>query len=364
MKHAALLFSLLSCITTAVAQESFELRTIAQGFEDPVAITSVASEPAKLFVVERSGTVAVVENGKRANRDLLDIQEILSPQENDGLSGVAFPPSYEQTKEVYVTYTDKQGDTIVGRFPTKPGQTVDEDSLMVVLKVVQPNPHAHRSTITFADTNTLLIGLGDAPHKPGVPSLAQNPRALFGKILRIGLADPTRYTIPSDNPFAKRNDAAGEVWALGIQNPLSISFDPTSQRLMVVDSGREVQELDLVERGKNYGWNVVEGSTCVTGTCDLTHFTPPTYSYSASARSSAVGGFFYNGTSIQGLQGAYIFADSHSKTLFKLVQEGKGWRSHPLLQATFPIRAVGQGAKGEIYVATGDGSLSVVTASK
>jgi len=364
MKHAALLLSLLSSITTAVAQEGFELRSIAQGFEDPVAITSVASEPSKLFVVERGGTVAVVENGKRAKRDLLDIQNILSPQENAGLSGVAFPSAYEQTKEVYVTYTDKQGDTIVGRFPTKPGQTVDEDSLMVVLKVVQPNPHAHRSTIAFAGNDTLLIGLGDGPHKPGVPSLAQNPRALFGKILRIGLADPTRYTIPSDNPFAKRNDAAAEVWALGIQNPLSLSFDPTSQRVMVVDSGREVQELDLVERGKNYGWNVVEGSTCVTGTCDLVHFTPPTYSYAASARSSAVGGFFYNGTSISGLQGAYIFADSHSKTLFKLVHEGKSWTAHAMLQATFPIVAVGQGAKGEIYVAMGDGSLSAVTASK
>ena len=362
MKLNTLLLSLLSCITTAAAQESFDLKPIAQGFEDPVAITSIASDPSKIFVVERKGTVAIVENGSRVKRDLLDIENILSPQENAGLSSIAFPPNYPKSKELYVTYTDKQGDTIVGRFPTKAGQTADEDSLIVVLKVVQPHPHAHRSAITFADENTLLIGIGDAPHKPGATSLAQNPNSLFGKVLRIGLADPTRYTIPSDNPFTKRTDAAEEVWALGVQNPLSLSFDPTSKRIMLIDSGREIQELDLVERGKNYGWNIAEGRKCVTGTCDLSRFTPPVHSYSAEAGSTAVGGFFYSGTRTPSLQGAFIYADAHTKTLFKLLSSGATWTATAIAHASFPIVAVGQGAQGEIYVATGDGSISVVNA--
>ena len=363
MKLKALLLSLLSCITTATAQESFDLKPIAQGFEDPVAITSIASDPNKLFVVERSGTVAIIENGKRAKRDLLNLEDILLPQENAGLSGIAFPPNYALSKELYVTYTDKQGDTIVGRFPTIAGQTADEDSLIVVLKVVQPHPHAHRSTITFAGDNTLLIGLGDAPRKQGTTSLAQNPRSLFGKILRIGVADPTRYTIPSDNPFAKRNNAAGEVWALGVQNPLSLSFDPTTKRVMLVDSGREIQELDLVEGGKNYGWNIAEGGKCVAAACDLSHVTPPVYSYPAEARSTAVGGFFYTGARIPSLQGAFIYADSHTKTLFKLTPSGATWTATPIAHASFPIVAVGQGAQGEVYVATGDGSISVLNAA-
>lgn len=363
MKLTALLFSLLSCITAAVAQESFELKPISQGFEDPVAITSIASDPSKIFVVERGGTVAIVENGKRAKRDLLNIRDILAPQENAGLSGIAFPPNYAQSKELYVTYTDKQGDTIVGRFPTKIGQTTDEDSLIVVLKVVQPHPHAHRSALAFGGDDTLLIGLGDAPRKPGASSLAQNPRSLFGKVLRIGIADPTRYTIPSDNPFAKRNDAAAEIWALGVQNPTSISFDPTTKRVMLTDSGRDIQELDLIERGKNYGWNIAEGAKCVVSTCDMSHFTPPVYSYSATARSNAVPGFFYNGTTIPTLQGAYLFADSHSKTLFKLTASGSAWSTTPLARTSFPIVAIGQGAEGQIYIATSDGTLSVVTAS-
>jgi len=363
MKLKALLSSLLLSITTAAAQESFELKPIAQGFEEPIAITSIPSDPSKICVVERRGTVAIVENGKRAKRDLLDIQDILSPQENAALSGIAFPPNYAQSKELYVTYTDKQGDTILGRFPTKIGQTADEDSLIVVLKVVQPHPHAHRSALTFGGDDTLFIGLGDAPRKPGASSLAQNPSSLFGKVLRIGIADPTRYTIPSDNPFAKRKDSAAEIWALGVQNPSSLSFDPTTKRVMLIDSGREIQELDLIERGKNYGWNIAEGEKCVASTCDLSHFTPPVYSYSATARSNAVPGFFYNGTTIPALQGAYLFADSHSKTLFKLTPSGSAWATTPIARTSFPIVAIGQGAQGQIYIATSDGTLSVVTES-
>jgi glucose/arabinose dehydrogenase len=362
MKLTALLFSLLWCVTTAAAQESFELKPIARGFEDAVAIASAPSEPSKLFVVERRGAVAIVENGGRAKRDLLDISAILSPDENAGLSSVAFPPHYAQTNEIYVTYTDKQGDTIVGRFPTKSGRTVDEDELIVALKVVQPYPHAHRSTIAFAPDNTLYIGLGDSPRKSGASSLAQNPRSLFGKILRISVADPSRYTIPDDNPFAKGSNGAAEVWALGFQNPTSLSFDPATKRVIAIDSGRETQELNLIERAKNYGWNVAEGSVCVAATCDMTGFSPPVYSYEAAARGTAIGGSFYKGSSFPSLQGAYLFADSHSKTIFKMTQRGSTWTTTEIGRASFPIAALGQGAKGEIYVATSDGTLSVLEA--
>ncbi|MEN9846562.1 MAG: hypothetical protein RIS36_1709 [Pseudomonadota bacterium] len=363
MTLKALLLSLLSFITTAVAQESFEIKPISQGFEDPIAITSIAGEPSKIFVVERVGTVAVIENGKRATRDLLDIKNIISTQEDAGLSGIAFPPNYAQNKEVYATYTDKQGDTVVGRFPTKIDQTADEDSLIVVLKVVQPYPHGHRSALAFAGDDTLLIGLGDAPQKPGVSSLAQNSRSLFGKVLRIAVTDPTRYTIPSDNPFAKRHDMAAEIWALGIQNPTSISFDPKTKRVMLIDSGRGIQELNLIERGKNYGWNITEGENCVVSTCDMSHFTSPVYSYFATTQSDAIPGFFYNGTTIPTLQGAYLFADSHSKTLFKLAPSGGTWSTTPIARTSFPIVAIGQGVQGQIYIATSDGTLSAVIGS-
>jgi glucose/arabinose dehydrogenase len=132
--------------------------------------------------------------------------------------------------------------------------------------------------------------------------------------------------------------------------------------MIAIDSGREIQEINLIERAKNYGWNVAEGSACVAATCDMTGFTIPVHSYKAVARGAAIGGSFYSGSSFPSLQGAYLFADSHSKTIFKMTQQGPTWTTTKLGQASFPIAALGQGAKGDIYVATSDGTLSVLEA--
>jgi hypothetical protein len=91
----------------------------------------------------------------------------------------------------------------------------------------------------------------------------------------------------------------------------------------------------------------------------MSNFTPPAYSYSAAARGTAVGGFFYNGPLFPSLQGAYIFADSHSKTIFQTTQRGATWATTEIGRALFPIAAIGQGGKGEIFVATEDGTLSM-----
>lgn len=357
-----LLVVFVSWVTTVFAEDSssrtsLKLKPIADGFTEVVEITSTPSEPSKIFVVEREGFVKVIEDGKRTKRDLLDIEEILSPRENAALSSIAFPNNYSDNKTLYVSYTDKQGDTIIGRFVTKRSETVDEDSLAVVLKVVQPSPHTHRSFITFGPDNNLYIALGDASRAAKVSSLAQNPRSLFGKVLRIDLADPSRYTIPSDNPFAKRSDAAQEIWALGFQQPRHMSFDASTKRLFLVDSGREVQEIDLIERGKNYGWSALEGTQCASAKCDSGAYTAPLFSYKASPQSYAVGGFIYNGSNHPALKGSYLFADSTSKTLSALSQRGAEWTKREVATAAFPIVAIGPGADGEAYVATADGAV-------
>lgn len=361
-----LLTFFVSLVTTALAEDgtsrtSLKLKPVADGFTEVVEITSTPSEPSKIFVVEREGFVKVIEDGKRTKRDLLNIEEILSPRENAALSSIAFPNNFSASKTLYVSYTDKQGDTIIGRFITKSSEAVDEDSLVVVLKVVQPAPHTHRSYITFGPDENLYIALGDAGRTSKVASLAQNPRSLFGKVLRINLTDPSRYTIPSDNPFAKRSDAAQELFALGFQQPRHMSFDTPTQRLFLVDSGREVQEIDLIERGKNYGWSVREGAQCASTKCDTGAYTAPLFSYKASPQSYAVGGFIYNGSSHPALKGSYLFADSTSKTLSALSQSGAEWTTREIATAAFPIVAIGPGGDGEAYVATADGTVLTLT---
>lgn len=361
----AVLTLLLSCITTALAQDgssptTFRLKSVLDGFDDPVGIASTTAEPSKIFVVEREGYVKVIEDGKLAKRELLDIEAILSPRENPALSSIAFPNDYNTSKMLYVSYTDKQGDTIIGRFPTKKSETVDEESLMVVLKVVQPAPHTHRSSIAFGPDGYLYIALGDAPRKGGGAPLAQSVRSLFGKVLRIDLADPHRYAIPSDNPFAKRSEAAPEVWAIGFQQPRHMSFDALTKRLFLVDSGRETQEVDLVERGKNYGWPALEGTQCASAKCDVSSYTPPLFSYKAPPHSYGVGGFVYNGSKHPSLKGSYLFADSATKALSLLSQSGSEWKKRDIATTTSPVVAIGPGGDGEVYVATADGTISTL----
>jgi glucose/arabinose dehydrogenase len=357
--------ALLAGFRPAIAQNSsaslaFRLTPVARGFTDPVGIASTPAEPSKLFVVEREGFVKVIEDGKLAKRALLDIEEILSPRENAALSSIAFPNDYSTNKTLYVSYTDKQGDTIIGRFPTKSSETANEDALMVVLKIVQPAPHTHRSSITFGEDKDLYITLGDAGRASGISSLAQNPRSLFGKVLRINLSDPSRYTIPSDNPFTKRSDAAPEVWAIGFQQPRNISFDPLTKRLLLIDSGREVREVDLVERGRNYGWNALEGAQCASAKCDTSAYVAPIFTYKASPQSAAIGGFVYHGSKHPSLKGVYLFADSATKALSALTHSGAEWKKLQIATTTSPVVAIGPGGDGEIYVATADGTVSTV----
>lgn len=365
MRLTALLLCLVSWTSVVMAEEQraafdFGLKPFAKGFNDPVALESTPSEPKKLFVVERAGMVRVLEDGKLARHDLLDIEAILSPQDNPGLSSIAFPADYAKSSAFYVSYTDKQGDTIIGRFPSKRSDTADEEDLMVALKVVQPSPHTHRSYIAFGPDTYLYISLGDSPRKRGVSSLAQNPKSLFGKVLRIDLSDPQRYRIPNDNPVADGSAGAPEVWALGFQQPTHLSFDPPTKRLFLVDSGREVQEIDIVERGKNYGWGILEGGDCKGAKCAPSASTPPLYTY----KGSAVGGFVYNGDTHQSLKGAYIFADAPSRTLYKLSYQGGEWRSAALAQAQSPITALNQAPDGQIYVATNDGTIAILEPQK
>lgn len=357
----ALLFCLLACTTAGTAQGSpdtgvLALKPLAKAFDDVVELVPLPDELGKVCVVEREGLVRVLDNGKPMKHDLLDIEEILSPKENPGLSSIAFPSDYSKSKAFYVSYTDKQGDTIIGRFPSKGSETSDEDDLMVILKIVQPSPHSHRSFITFGPDGYLYIALGDSPPKRGVSALAQDPQSLFGKVLRIDVSDPKRYKIPSDNPYAQNKGGAPEVWATGFQQPKHLSFDLQTKRLFLLDAGRNTQEIDLVERGKNYGWSSMEGEECLISKCDLSAFARPLYSYSGSA----VGGFIYTGDTLKGLRGSYIFADTASKTVYKLSSSGGAWTRSTVAQAQFPIVALAQGSAGEVLLATHDGSISVL----
>jgi glucose/arabinose dehydrogenase len=365
MKIPAILFSALSFATIAVAEDSrtattVRLTPVCKGLREPIAITSSEEEPSRLFVGERYGAVRVCSQGKLQSDDALDIEEILSPSENPGLLSIALPPDFAKSKALYVSYTDKQGDTIVGRFPISASETATEDDLGVVIKFVQPSPHNHRSTIAFGPDKQLYIGLGDVPSHSGMASLAQNRRSIFGKLLRIDTSDPTAYKIPSDNPFAKSDKAAPEVWALGVQNPTQLSFDKSTQRLFFADAGRTIQEINIADKGKSFGWRIVEGSHCVKSPCSLTSHVPPIHEFSTSPEHKILGGVVYSGKKLPELQGSYIFAEAGASQLFRLHSVDGTWQRESIASTTSPVVAIGQGGDGEVYAATQSGELLTV----
>jgi glucose/arabinose dehydrogenase len=135
-----------------------------------------------------------------------------------------------------------------------------------------------------------------------------------------------------------------------------LSFDRKQGDLLVVDEGERLTEVNIIERGKNYGWNVMEGSECASNPCPLTNGSPPLFT--TSTTSSFVGGFIYRGSRFAELEGSYIFADSASGAVFASIA-GTGTRAtRRVLQLTKnPISAIGEDANGEIYIGTLSGEL-------
>lgn len=363
MKIPLLLLSALSFVTMAVAEEGtgpvspIRLAQVCDGVRDAVAITSSEEDPSTLYVGEREGAVRICTQGKLRNNDALDIEDILSPTENHGLLSIALPPDVASTKALYVSYTDKQGDTIIGRFPLRASETANDEDLAVVIKFVQPSPHNHHSTITFGPDGRLYIGLSDVPTQSGLVSLAQNRKSLFGKILRIDISDPSAYKVPSDNPFAKGDKAAPEVWSSGIQNPIQLSLDKTNQRIFFADAGRAVQEVNIAERGKSFGWRVVEGSHCVKPACSMKDHVSPIHEFSAPSGHRIVGGVVYSGRALPHLQGSYIFGETGLDQILRVHYNEGTWKREVIGTTGSPITAIGQGGDGEVYVTTKSGKV-------
>ena|SRR5690348_4772804 len=175
-------------------------------------------------------------------------------------------------------------------------------------------------------------------------------------MLRINVDSPhgpgLQYALPSDNPFAN-GGGSPEIFAYGFRNPWRFSFDRPTGRLLVGDVGQDkYEEVDLVQKGGNYGWNIMEGMHCFkpqTG-CDETGLLLPIAEYDHSVGQAVIGGYVYHGSAIPKLQSIYIFADLTGK-VFALSQGSTGtWNRSVLLSPGTEISSLGQDQAGELYV--------------
>ena len=354
----------------------------AMSFASPVAMLQAPGDNTRWFVVERGGgsadgKVIVFPNDNAATppqaAEFISIPVDASGE--GGLLGMAFHPNFPATPQVFLSYTRTGPDaqhpltSVISRFTSRDGgATLDPASEQVILTLDQPYTNHDGGNIAFDRFGNLFIGFGDGGSANDPQNNGQNVNTLLGKLLRIDVdgapAAGKNYAIPADNPFAAAGGAP-EIYAWGLRNPWRWSFDRDTGRLWLADVGQDAwEEVDIVELGGNYGWNVCEGAHLrgSSAPCGNAAFTDPISEYDHfDGRCAITGGYVYRGADIPGLFGAYLFGDFCSGTIWTL-REMPG--AAPLVEAAvssgLSVVSFAQSNDGEVYVVNLGGTLHKV----
>ncbi len=176
------------------------------------------------------------------------------------------------------------------------------------------------------------------------------------------------YSIPADNPFINQKNVRKEIWAYGLRNPWRFSFDSLTGFLYAGDVGQNArEEIDIVEKGKNYGWNIMEGTICTrrgNRNCKKQGLALPILDYPHSQGTTVIGGYVYRGNKIPGLCGVYLYADFGNGKIFGLKFDGKKVvQSQILLESKRQISSFGEDEDRELYITDITGEVLQIVAS-
>ncbi len=332
--------------------------------DQPVFMTQAPTSASRWYVVEQKGRIVSFPNDPRTKRKsvALDITDRVASGGEMGLLGLAFHPRFADTGFIYVNYTStKDGDrrTRISRFKRRAdGISFDPASESVLLTVRQPYSNHNGGQVSFGPDGYLYIGFGDGGLAGDPGNHGQNTSTLLGGIARIDVDAKPPYGIPPDNPFAQ-GGGAPELFAWGLRNPWRFSFDRQTGLLYVGDVGQNAwEEIDLVEKGKNYGWNIREGTRCYDpplhlqplgkGDCgEKVALEPPIIEISQdNGDRSVTGGYVYRGKRSPKLRGAYIYGDFVSGRIWAYDLKSK--RSRLLLDTASLISSFVEASDGEI----------------
>ena len=288
---------------------------VASGLSQPVGVVAAPGDTTRLFLVEKTGAIRILQGGSLRPRPFLDLNARVSGGSEQGLLGLAFHPGYAANGRFFVDYTDLSGDTRVVEFqvsanPDSAGATEKE-----ILFVDQPFANHNGGQLAFGPDGKLYVGLGDGGSGGDPQGNGQNLGTLLGKILRLDVDAASPYAVPADNPFVGRAGARGEIWSYGLRNPWRFSFDAETGAMWIGDVGQDSwEEIDVepaAQGGRNYGWNRMEGTHCYPPgtTCNPLGITLPIAEYDHGAGCSVTGGFVYRGMELPELRGTYFYGD-------------------------------------------------------
>ena len=265
-----------------------------RGFEAPI---DLGEYPGGLFfVADLNGLVELIDVSGAIRGNLLDLRSQVRSGGEEGLLSVALDPDFESNGYLYAYYTPADGEqTRLSRFSVSKDRA-NLASELVILEIDQPFGNHNGGAARFGPDAMLYLGLGDGGSGGDPFDNGQNPHTLLGSIIRIDVRNASTaqpYVAPSDNPFIS-GGGRPEVWAYGLRNPWRMAFDPKGGVLWVGDVGQAaVEEVDIVERGGNYGWNRFEGNDCFDSGqgCDTSGLHPPVATYRHSQGCSVTGGW-------------------------------------------------------------------------
>ena len=344
----------------ALGPVSVEVQSVANGLSSPIDLVSAHDGTNRLFIVEQTGKIRILKNGSLVATPFLDVSGRIIASGERGLLSMAFHPGFNDSaspgfRKLY-TYTsepvsgsadftvpkssafDNQGVLAEWRVFSANADVVDPVTRREVMRIDHPQSNHNGAKLAFRGSDHYLylsIGDGGSGNDVGDGHASnggngQSTSTVLGKILRIDPLAPAstpssadaasangKYRVPRTNPFVGRA-GLDEIFAYGFRNPFRYSFDPTTDQLIVADVGQNsVEEVDIVQLGKNYGWNRKEGSflfnpangSISTDTNPNPALIDPVAEYGHADGVAVIGGFIYRGTQIPALIGKYVFGD-------------------------------------------------------
>jgi hypothetical protein len=358
-------------------------------FTVPVYVTAPPADE-RLFVVERAGTVRVVEDGATLAEPFLDVTRFTSLDGERGLLSIAFAPDYADSGLLYVFLTRgaspipehpeiAEGDLMVLEFRRSSDNPnrADPDSRRVVLSVPHPGSSFHNGgQLQFGPDQLLYISTGDGGGG-GVLDPANNAQrldTLLGKLLRIDprAAEGAPYRIPQDNPFTGTAGARPEIFAYGLRNPWRFSFDRVTGDLTIGDVGHSArEEIDFARRADgggvraNFGWRCYEGSlrTSVPEPCQSADHVLPVFEYAhpEGQPRAVTGGYVVRDPGVPSLFGRYIYADFFLACIDSLGVAAPGADHQSTVIGASRIVSFGEDASGRVYVVSFRGPVYRIT---
>lgn len=289
---------------------------VVTGVVQPTDVAPVPGQPQRLVILGKQGTAWLAAEGAAPTEwfrvDVRTTSEL-------GLLGIAFHPRFAENGLFFVNSNPTDGElrTVISRWRVDPGTLEGPRQDGIVLEVAQPYQNHDAGQLLFGPDGMLYVGLGDGGYRGDPKGHGQDRSTLLGDMLRIDV-DSAPYAVPPDNPFVGQQGVRPEIWAWGLRNPWRYTFDPRG-RLIVADVGQDaLEEIDLVAKGDNLGWNVREGDACYTPVfgCGTEGFVDPIWTYPRSEGISVTGGVVWTGPGP--LSGRYLFADFGSGRMWAL----------------------------------------------